>query len=1026
MSGDNTGDFPLIIRLFGPFEVRVQGRPLPQLRSRKGKWLLALLLLRNEKEVERTWLAGILWPDSMESQSLANLRLTLTDLRTALGPEAVRIRTPSARTLRFNCAGLEADVLTFDRSIVGSASEQRQAVALYRGPLLEGCTEEWALAARAERERSYLKALTSLAAHARQQRDSDTETDCLRLILKTDPYRESALCELLEAYAVKGNHASLTAAYREFRLRVHQELGSDVHPDTTALYRRLALQTSHPNSATLKRLPTAIKRLPVPLTSLIGRKKEVDHVTSLLRQARLVTLTGTGGVGKTRLAIQSAEECADDFSDGLYFIPLAALVEENQIVPVVIAALGLHEKANCPTQETLGNFLQERTVLLVLDNCEHLIEATAVLTDHLLAACPQLRILVTSREPLRLPGEQVFRVPSLPVPDAAVLSGEKSMLGELLEYPAVHLFVERARAASAAFRLGPQNASAIVTICRRLDGIPLALELAATRITTLTAQQIATRLDDCFALLTGGSRIALPRHRTLQAALDWSYDLLSASEQSLLQRLSVFAGDFSLEAAQAVTAPSPEFLDLLTDLVEKSLLVQKDQNGQARYRLLETIRVYAAARLVERERYENRHLVYYAWLAEKAIRDRSGSHMTAYLDMLEQELPNLQIALQRGRGKPRLVIRALRLATALRDFWHRRFHYHMGCEYLSSLIEAAPDIGNQRLRASAHEALGWTYLSLARLSDAITHFAISLSHCRTLGDKRGIAQAMSGLGNAEHSRGNNSHSKDIFAEALTVAREGNDRFLEATLLHQLGNVAKENLESEEANEFYFQSLAIRSALQDDYGMCLSYMCLGIVAARQEDYPKAAEWYRKSVEIARSISDRNQESIILSYLALAHEKEEGIANARLLYEDVLQKIAHYDNPHDVLRLYADSCSLCVQGKDWAVARNLLNEAIRRVHHSEDRRVIALILQLCAIVLAGERQWEDAVLVFGASEAWNDSLETSGYRVASLGRDSTYYEWRQNTEDALGNATFAHLLVVGRGLPLSEVWLFTCPQ
>jgi non-specific serine/threonine protein kinase len=337
--------------------------------------------------------------------------------------------------------------------------------------------------------------------------------------------------------------------------------------------------------------------LPQPLTSFVGREHELAEVRRLLASTRLVSLTGAGGCGKTRLGLQVAASLGADFPDGIWLVDLAALAEPALVPQAVAAALDVREEPTCSLVATLTIYLEPRRALLILDNCEHLVAACATLAAALLAACPTLRILATSREALGIAGEIAWRVPSLSLPDP-----ERPLSVECLaEYEAIRLLVERASAVLPTFTLSDQNAAAVGQVARQLDGIPLALELAAARLKVLSIEQLAARLDDRFRLLTGGSRTALARQQTLRAAIDWSYDLLSESERALLQRLSVFAAGFTLDAAEAVASADGieevEVLDLLTQLVEKSLVVAEERTGQARYRLLESIRHYAGERL---------------------------------------------------------------------------------------------------------------------------------------------------------------------------------------------------------------------------------------------------------------------------------------------------------------------------------------------------------------------------------------------------------------------------------------------
>ena len=523
----------LSLRLFGPFQAGWGQRPLPRLRTRKEQWLLALLALRSPSGVEREWLAGTLWPECDESRAFSNLRRSLSNLRAILGPDARRIVSPTPGSIGLDTAGMEVDVAAFDAALRrGDTASLELAVALHHRPLLEGCLEEWAVPERLARETSYLQARETLAARAAARGDHAEASRHLTLVLAADPFREPSLRRLMQALADSEDRIALTQVYRDFRRTLRAEMNAEPSAETQALFQRL--RVTDKVSASTK----SPCRLPHALTSLIGRERERREIAAALDAARLVTLTGVGGVGKTRLGIAVAEDCAGEYPNGVWFVGLAALSDPALVPATVAAALDLRETGD--PLESLTRHLQDKSLLLVLDNCEHLPTACAALADHLLTHCPGLRLLATSRQPLGPLGETVWPVSPLSLDDS---SGPSE---------AVRLFMERARQAGASQRWDGDARRVISGICRKLDGIPLAIELAAARARSMTLEQIAQRLNNDFRLLTGGSRTALPRQQTLRATLDWSYNLLSDEEATLLARLSVFAGGWTLEAAEAI------------------------------------------------------------------------------------------------------------------------------------------------------------------------------------------------------------------------------------------------------------------------------------------------------------------------------------------------------------------------------------------------------------------------------------------------------------------------------------------
>ena len=393
--------------------------------------------------------------------------------------------------------------------------------------------------------------------------------------------------------------------------------------------------------------------LPLEFSSFVGREKELAEVKRLLESTRLLTLTGSGGCGKTRLALAAASELVEGFEDGVWLVELASLADPSLVPQSVAFTLGIREQPGRSPTEALSDYLGSRKVLLLLDNCEHLVEACAELAEALLHSCPELRVLATSREALGITGEVAWLVPSLSLPDLRRLPAVEG----LPRYESARLFVERA-AVKPTFALTEQNAVAVTQVCYRLDGIPLAIELAAARAKVLPVEQIADRLNDSFRLLAAGSRTAMPRHRTLHATMDWSRELLSWAERSLFHRLSVFAGGFSLEAAESVCiggdVERDEVLGLLSRLVDKSLVVAREEDGETRYRLLETIRQYGREKLdgsEEESEAGRRHAGFFVGLAEKAERELNGPDQARWLTRLETEHDNIRAALSWSLGE---------------------------------------------------------------------------------------------------------------------------------------------------------------------------------------------------------------------------------------------------------------------------------------------------------------------------------------------------------------------------------------
>src|SRR6266498_2910818 len=538
----------LEVRLLGRFEVSHDGKPIP-ITSRPAQSLFAYLILNAGTLHRREKLAGLLWPDSLEETARDNLRHTLWKIRKALPPKpTTEYLLADDLSIAFNTASDHwFDAAELEKlSESASADELMAVLSEYQGELLPGFYEEWVVL---EREHLYsifehhmARLLSLLEAENRWLDILDWGERWIKLGQKPEP----AYRALMTAHAVKGDMSKMAATYERCVKSLH-ELGIEPSEQTKLLYKHLksgfVKETSKIVSTITKPHGKEISsNIPVPLTSFIGREKELKEIARLLSTSRLLTLTGPGGVGKTRLAIQAAQDSIKKFKEGVLWVSLVSLSDENLIPQEIAQALNVREISNEPLIETLKTYLKSKDVLLVIDNCEHLIRACAQYAEQLLASCPKLKILATSIEALGLFNETTWQVPSLPLPE---MQGSLS-LKELQKFASIELFNERAGNAKSGFALDDRNASSVAQICQRLDGIPLAIELAAARVKVLSIDEIAARLDDRFSLLTAGSRTAIPRHQTLRATIDWSYDLLTDPERIFFRRLSVFAGGFTL------------------------------------------------------------------------------------------------------------------------------------------------------------------------------------------------------------------------------------------------------------------------------------------------------------------------------------------------------------------------------------------------------------------------------------------------------------------------------------------------
>ena len=630
----------------------------------------------------------------------------------------------------------------------------------------------------------------------------------------------------------------------------------------------------------LRSLVTLPNNLPRHLSSFVGRRADVAEVRQLTTEAPLVTLTGPGGVGKTRLCLQVAAELVDTFVDGAWLVELETLTDEALVAQQVSLALGVAEASDADAQEALLGHLRSREALLILDNCEHVIDAAARLANTVLRSCPGLRILATSREALGVAGERMYPVRSLSLPThVGTLTAEQAA-----EFEAVGLFAERAQAADPTFRISDDNAAAVVEICRRLDGIPLAVELAAARVRALTVQQIADRLDDRFRLLTGGSRTVMPRHQTLRAAIDWSFDLLPDTERAVLWRLSVFAGSFSLEAAEAVCAgpqvPRESVVDHLTRLVEKSLVNRQGDQ----YRLLETVRGYARERSLEAGEahgaYERHRDWYLGLVRQAAPAFFRGPESAPWLDRLDAEHDNLRVALSWSLNDAGAPEAALELVAGLWRFWEIRGYLLEGRHWMERALAITPG-GVSRLSADVLTGAGILASGQGDHSAAVRFHEESLAMHEELGDRRSIQYALHNLANAALHTGDLGRARNLYERVIEIGQ--GDPNLTFVLVN-LADVADGQGDHAAARRHYEEAIEMTADGGNPWATAYALSSYGQSAARHGDTVAAREMYDRALGIYRQTGDQRGEARVMTMIAdLVAEEGDAPAARSMLYE-----------------------------------------------------------------------------------------------------------------------------------------------
>jgi predicted ATPase len=680
--------------------------------------------------------------------------------------------------------------------------------------------------------------------------------------LAIDDLREKAHRQLMEALARGGRRRAALQQYETVRGLLLEELGIDPSTETQAmaesirqdeLGRRIELESPEP--AELR--PPVKLDLPAQATPFIGREREMAEVKALLETARLVTLTGPGGTGKTRLALQVAGSMADQYADGVTFVSLAATNDPGLVPNVIAEKLGVVEQPTRPLAESLQRYLRDKQQMLVLDSFEHLLEAAPLVSD-LLAAASRLSVMATSREVLRLNGEYEHVVPPMTVPEPE----HAGSVSELSGYESVTLFTERARAATSGFRLTEENASGIAGICIRLDGLPLAIELAAARIKLFNPQHLLSRLESRLGLLTGGPRDLPDRQRTLRDTIDWSYDLLEEGERQLFARLVVFTGGWSLEAAEAVCALglSIDVLDGLESLLNKSLLYQAEgPGGETRFIMLETIHEYARERLAasgEEQLIKNRHLAFFLSLAEEAEPHLLGSEQVTWLNRLESEHNNLRTALEWSQTEKDSAELNLRLAWSLTDFWNYRQHHREGRQRLRDALSGEEAARPTAVRAKALCALGSMAFAQGDYTAARPLLEDSLSMYRELGlrDTLEFANALRMLGLTELHTGDYHRSADLLEESLAIFRELHDANGIARIRWHLGVRAMHTGDNESASQHLTEALTLYRRIGSKTITTYVLHVSADVAMREGDYGRATALLEESLALGRETGD----------------------------------------------------------------------------------------------------------------------------------------------------------------------------
>jgi predicted ATPase/DNA-binding SARP family transcriptional activator len=959
------GDELLCISLLGAFSISVGGRVIPDdaWRLRKAKTLVKLLALAPERRLHAERATAVLWAGRDQDSARNNLHQAIFAARRALdsagleGRDCLELREDVIAL----CPGapVRIDVLAFEEAAATARVQRdpaayRDALDSYDGELLpEDRYEEWT-ASRRDAIHELRLALGIELAELEAPDDPAAAIVRLQSVLVDAPLHEPAHRALMRLYVGGGRRQEALARFQELKLGLRREFEDEPDDETRRLYREILTrgagegEPARPPTAAAVRSPAeSPNKLPRQLTSFIGRERELAEAAALLRNSRLLTLTGAGGCGKTRLALELAGQRAEDFADGVWPVELAALGEPELIGPAIAQALDTRLASDRAPEVALAGHIGDRQQLLLLDNCEHLVEPVAHLIEALLRHCPRLTVLATSREPLRVPGEVTWRVPSLSLPEL----GDHSLSDGSLKAESVRLFTVRAGQAAPGFELDDENAIAISTLCHRLDGMPLAIELAAARVGALTPAQIVERLDDSLDLLSGGSRTAMTRQQTLRATLAWSFDLLDGDEQILVRRFAVFAGSFGLEAAEDVCAEDPlvrhEAVALLARLIDKSLVHVEEGPGDRRYRLLETIRQYAAERLEEageREAFERRHRDWYVELAESDPTPAGDLPARDRLRRLDLERDNLRAALATALADDPLL--ALRLVATLWRFWLMRGYLAEGYRWLAASLAAAPEHTADRARALLATCLvGLRRGVYGRLRECGDE---SVAIFRELGDHAGMLDAVE-VSTAYHAivsakvESRVAEHEGLAVDDLPAARAP------VWAAHTRGIAAWFRREYPQAREQLELALGRAGELVADPRPALWPLSYGVISVEPEvDYPLFLQ--EDTVIVGRRVGGAAAAAHILVNLAAVDRAEGDFGRARELIEESVERFQRLaDVQGEALALNALG-NLARSSGDFERGRALLDRSLALRQEVGDRRGTGITLGCLAVLAA----------------------------------------------------------------------------
>jgi predicted ATPase/DNA-binding SARP family transcriptional activator len=946
---------PWRIEMLGTFRISTEDRTVERFQTQKTASLLARLAMPPLRSYSREELIDLLWPDAEVGAGRNRLSQALGWLRAQaeqLGSASGSIFSAERQMIRLNPDCVRVDVAEFDSLINAAATGAddefhflARAVDLYRGDLLPGFYDAWALSNRSRLLAAFIAVERRLIKHFEEVEDWDVALAHARRVVDADGLDEQAHCDLIRILAESGQTAAARRQFKELERILAQELEEVPSASVQALIDEVIRKG--PKLSAVDAAPTNI---PVSLTRFIGRRAEIQHIYDLITSdgLRLISLTGTGGSGKTRLALEAARRLLSYYRNAVWFVPLADLTDPQLLGAVIADVMHLPRGTTLVPLQYVTEVLSRKPCVLILDNAEHLIDGLVPIVRSLLEHAPSLTVVSTTRQRLGIDGEREVDVPPLPIPsEQAIAPPGPAALDELLDVDSVSLFVDRARNVSPAFVLTASNAQAISELCRRLDGLPLAIELCAAWAQTLTPGQMLTMLTRRFDFLVSRRTDILPRHRSLRAAVEYSYILLPTALQQLFEGLSVFRGGWTLASAAAVCGTeSAHQLDLvtaLTELRECSLIIAEEADVNAsddhtdsamRYRMLEALREFAAEQrtLSVDVPLRLRHAEFFLDLAEQAAKEIAGPDQAAWLNKLQSEHDNFRAVLEWSIETENFEM-GLRLAAALSAFWEVRGFVTEGADWLARLLRQAGSASRRPgillTRASALDALALMARACADFStaDKAAHEALAL--WRGANDPHKIVLSLQFLSTIAYSREDYPEAARLLDEGLKLAAELDDPLLLARILNSQGNVAMETHDWPRAEANFSESLTLHRKLNDKRRIASTLNNLGLVARYCGDMTKAKILLEEDLVLCRDLSDRSGVAIALLNIATVSRLAGRLDDAGTALYEALGLASNVHNRRAVAWCIKETGHLMCAKKSFAIAVKILaaSESLR---------------------------------------------------------------------------------------------------